>query len=36
MKGFNFDPQLLFIDRQIKFNMPPNELKFDSVRIKLH
>ena len=36
MKGFNFDPQLLFTDRQIKFNMPPNKLKFDSVRIRLH
>ncbi len=35
MKGFNFDPQLSFTDRQIKFNMPPNELKFDSVKIKL-
>ena len=36
MKGFNFDPQLLFTDSQIKFNMPPNKLKFDSVRIRLH
>ena len=36
MKGFNFDPQFSFTDRQIKFNMPPNKLKFDSVRIKLH
>ena len=35
MKGFEFDPQLSFADRQIKFNMPPNKLKFDSVRIKL-
>ena len=35
MKGFNFDPQLSFTDRQIKFNVPPNILKFDSVRIKL-
>ena len=36
MKGFNFDPQFSFVDRQIKFNMPPNKLMFDSVRIKLH
>ena len=35
MKGFNFDPQLSFMDGQIKFNMPPNKLKFDSVRIVL-
>ena len=35
MKGFNFDPQISFTHRQIKFNMPPNQSKFDSVRIKL-
>jgi hypothetical protein len=35
MKGFNFDPQLTFTDGQIKFNMPPNKLKFDSLRIIL-
>ena len=35
IQGFNFDPQLSFSDRQIKFNMPPNKLKFDSVRIEL-
>ena len=35
MKGFNFDPQFSFTDRQIKFNMPPNKLKFDSIRIIL-
>ena len=35
MKGFDFDPQISYTDRQIKFNMPPNNLKFDSVRIKL-
>lgn len=35
IKGFNFDPQLSFTNRQIKFNMPPNKLKFDSVRIIL-
>jgi hypothetical protein len=31
----NFDPQLSFTDRQLKFNMPPNQLGFDSVRILL-
>lgn len=36
MKGFNFDPQFSITGRQIKFNMPPNKLKFDSLRIKLH
>ena len=36
MKGLPFDPQLSFADRQIKFNMPPNKLKIDSVRIRLH
>ncbi|MBS1667764.1 MAG: hypothetical protein JST58_10335 [Bacteroidetes bacterium] len=35
MKGFDFDPQLSFTDKQIKFNVPPNWLKFDSVRIEL-
>ena len=35
IKGFNFDPQLTFTYRQIKFNVPPNKLKFDSVRIIL-
>jgi hypothetical protein len=35
MKGLNFDPQLTFTDSQIKFNMPPNKLKFDSIRIIL-
>jgi hypothetical protein len=35
-KGLNFDAQLSFTDRQIEFKMPPNKLKFDSVRIKLH
>jgi hypothetical protein len=34
-KGFNFDPQLSFTDEQIKFNVPPGRLKFDSVRIEL-
>lgn len=35
IKGFGIDPQLSFIDRQIKFNMPQNKLGIDSVRIKL-
>ena len=35
IKGSNFDPQFSTTGRQIKFNMPPNELKIDSVRIKL-
>jgi hypothetical protein len=35
IKGFNFDPQLSFTERQIKFNVPPNKLKFDSIRIQL-
>ena len=34
-KGFNFDPQLSFTNRQIRFNLPPNKLKLDSVRIIL-
>jgi hypothetical protein len=35
MKGFGFDPQLSFSDKEIKFNMPPNKLQLDSVRIEL-
>jgi hypothetical protein len=35
-KGLNFDPQFSFADRQIKFIMPPNKIKFDSIRIILH
>lgn len=35
MKGYDFNPQLTFTDRQIKFNIPPNQLKFDSIRIEL-
>jgi hypothetical protein len=35
MKGYNFNPQLTFTDHQIRFNMPPNQLKFDSIRIEL-
>jgi hypothetical protein len=34
-KGFTFDPQLSYTDKQIKFNVPPNTLKFDSIRIEL-
>jgi hypothetical protein len=36
MKGFNFDPKLTFTNKEIKFNVPPHELKFDSVRIELN
>ena len=35
MKGLGFDPQLLVTGKEIKFNMPPNKLKLDSVRIEL-
>jgi hypothetical protein len=35
MKGYNFNPQLSFTDRQIRFNIPPNTLSFDSIRIEL-
>ncbi|MGG9961148.1 hypothetical protein [Ferruginibacter sp. SUN106] len=35
MKGFNFNPHLLYKDRQINFNVPPGLLKFDSLRIEL-
>ena len=35
IKGFDFDPQLSFSKNQIRFNVPPNTLKFDSVRIDL-
>ena len=34
-KGFYFDAQLSFADKQIKFHMPPNKLKLDSIRIIL-
>ena len=36
LKGVNFDPQFSVADKEIKFNLPPNTLQFDSVRIKLH
>ncbi len=35
MKGFSFEPQLSFNNGQIKFNMPPNKLTFDSIRIEI-
>lgn len=35
MKGFDFDPHLTFTEKQIKFNLPPDKFKFDSVRIEL-
>lgn len=35
IKGLNFDPQLLFTGEQIKFNVPPGTLDFDSVLIEL-
>lgn len=35
IKGFNFDPQLLFTDKQVTLNIPPaaKELKCDSLRL---
>jgi len=37
MKGYDFDPNLTFNDRQIKLNIPPTakELKCDSIRVEL-
>ncbi len=35
IKGFNFDTQLSFDGKQIKFNLPPKFFKFDSIRIEL-
>jgi len=37
IKGFNFNPQLAFGDRQITFTIPPTakELKCDSIRVVL-
>jgi hypothetical protein len=37
IKGFNFDPKLVFTDRQISFCIPPtvNDLKCDSLRVVL-
>lgn len=36
IKGYGFDPQITFNDSQIKFNVPPNQLNFDSLRIELN
>ena len=36
MKGYNFNPELTSTDKEIKFKVPPNELKFDSIRIVLN
>ena len=33
VNGLNFDPQFSSSNRQIRFNVPPGVLKFDSVRI---
>ncbi len=35
MKGFNFNPGLLFEDGQITLHVPPKEVKFDSIRVVL-
>ena len=37
MKGYNFDPQLTFADKTIKFNIPSTakQFKCDSLRIEL-
>lgn len=37
MKGYNFDPKLIFDNKQIKLNVSPlaKELKCDSMRIEL-
>jgi hypothetical protein len=35
VKGFNFEPQLSAADGQIRFNLPPNKVEMDSVRILL-
>jgi len=35
IKGTDFDPKLTFNNYEIKLNMPPHWLKFDSVRIEL-
>lgn len=35
VKGFNFNPHLSCAGSQIKFNVPPKWLKFDSIRIEL-
>ena len=35
INGSNFDPQLTFSGKQIKFNLPASKFKFDSLRIEL-
>jgi hypothetical protein len=37
MKGYNFDPHLLFTDSTITFNLPPtaDQYKYDSIKIEL-
>ena len=35
MNGFNFDPQLSFTNKEIKFKMPPGQIHFYSIRIIL-
>ena len=35
IKGYGFNPNLSFSERQIKFNVPQNKFMFDSVRIEL-
>jgi hypothetical protein len=36
MKGFNFDPGLKFTEKDIKFNIPPKLLKFNSIWIEFN
>lgn len=36
MKGFGFNPALKFNSREITFNIPPNYLKFNSIKIVLN
>ncbi|HEY2583524.1 MAG TPA: hypothetical protein VGI43_17060 [Mucilaginibacter sp.] len=35
-KGFNFDPGLKFTEKDIKFNIPPKLLKFNSIWIEFN
>jgi hypothetical protein len=35
IKGYGFNPNLEFTGSQIKFNLPPDKLNFDSIRIEL-
>jgi hypothetical protein len=36
LKGLDFDPNLAFHGNEIKFNIPPHMLRFDSIRIELN